>query len=167
MRVWRICRQPYAANALSGKGGFFVSGRWHTSGKPVVYAAESLALAALEVLVHVDRATAPSDFVQLEIDVPDDFTFRASAIERLRGDAFPVSWTLQIEDVGDANLPCLASGEQKCTFKIGSSNRDVLVVATSDCQASDANLSFSGVVTMKASKYLDISRSDAIVRPLN
>ena len=71
MRVWRICRERYAADALSGRGGLVVSGRWHTRGRPVVYASESLALAALEVLVHADRATAPADLVRVEIDVPD------------------------------------------------------------------------------------------------
>ncbi len=36
----------------------------------MTYASESLALATLEVLVHVDRDMLPPDLVQLEIDVP-------------------------------------------------------------------------------------------------
>ena len=71
MRVWRICREPYAADALTGRGRLFTSGRWHTRGRPVVYTSRSLALAALEILVHADRGTLPSDLIQVEIDVPD------------------------------------------------------------------------------------------------
>ena len=61
MRVWRICRKPYVDIALDGIGGMYTSGRWHTKGHPIVYTAYSAALAALEVLVHVDPLTAPPD----------------------------------------------------------------------------------------------------------
>ncbi len=68
MHVFRICRKPYAA--IDGMGGMYTSGRWHAKGHPVVYAATSAALAALEVLVHVDPLGAPSDLVLLTIEVP-------------------------------------------------------------------------------------------------
>ena len=87
MRVWRICREPYAADALAGRGGLFTSGRWHTRGQAIVYTSESLALAALEVLAHVDRSTVPVDFVQLEIDVPDDLD-----IQQIEIKALPKNW---------------------------------------------------------------------------
>lgn len=87
MRVWRICREPYAADALVGRGGLFASGRWHTRGRPIVYTSGSLALAALEVLVHVDKGTMPEDLVQLEIDVPDDLDILRIAIR-----ALPKNW---------------------------------------------------------------------------
>lgn len=87
MRVWRICRAPYAADALAGRGGLVTSGRWHTRGKPIVYTAQSLALAALEVLVHVDKLTVPPDLVQVEVDVPDDLL-----IERLDVAKLPRDW---------------------------------------------------------------------------
>lgn len=72
MRVWRICGERYAAETLTGRGGLFTPGRWHTAGHPVVYASASLALAALEVLVHVDRDVVPTALVQVEIDVPGE-----------------------------------------------------------------------------------------------
>lgn len=68
MLAYRICRRPHAA--LDGLGGLHTSGRWHRKGHPVVYAASSAALAALEVLVHVDPLGAPSDLRLLTIDVP-------------------------------------------------------------------------------------------------
>jgi len=74
MRVWRICRKPYVDIALDGIGGMYTSGRWHNKGHPIVYTATSAALAALEVLVHVDPLTAPTDLRLLAIELPDDLT---------------------------------------------------------------------------------------------
>src|SRR5262245_54338136 len=87
MRVWRICRQPYAATTLDGIGGMYTSGRWHGKGHPIVYTASSAALAALEVLVHVDPLVAPSDLRLLTIELPDDL-----AMETLDPAALPESW---------------------------------------------------------------------------
>lgn len=88
MRVWRICRQPYAATALDGIGGIYTSGRWHSKGHPIVYTASSAALAALEVLVHVDPLTAPSDLRLLAIDLPDRLS-----TEHLDVSTLPSGWS--------------------------------------------------------------------------
>lgn len=74
MRVWRICRKLYVDTALDGIGGMYTSGRWHNRGHPIIYTASSAALAALEVLVHVDPLTAPTDLRLLAIELPDDLT---------------------------------------------------------------------------------------------
>jgi len=87
VRVWRICRKAYSADPLSGRGALFTSGRWHTKGRRVVYLSSSLALAALEMLVHVDRETLPADLVRIEIDVPNELEIEAVQIESL-----PASW---------------------------------------------------------------------------
>jgi len=72
VRVWRISKERYATGALTGKGGIVASGRWHYRGTRIVYTSNSLSLAALEYLVHVDPDIAPDDMVSMEIDVPDD-----------------------------------------------------------------------------------------------
>lgn len=87
MRAWRICRQPYSANALDGVGGMYTSGRWHAKGHPIVYTASSAALAALEVLVHVDPLTAPTDLRLLAVELPDDLS-----TEILDLAALPAGW---------------------------------------------------------------------------
>jgi RES domain-containing protein len=71
VRVWRLCRAAYAKDGLSGDGGLFASGRWHIRGDRVVYTAATLSLAALELLVRIHRAFAPTDLVAVEIDMPD------------------------------------------------------------------------------------------------
>ena len=87
MRVWRICRKPYVDTALDGSGGVYTSGRWHSKGNPIVYTASSAALAALEVLVHVDPLTAPADLRLLAIELPDDLS-----IEVIEPITLPEGW---------------------------------------------------------------------------
>lgn len=67
MRLWRISRFP----GLSGAGGTFVDGRWHTKPKNVLYAAEHPALAMVEVLAHMNLTPAniPVELRLIAIDV--------------------------------------------------------------------------------------------------
>jgi RES domain-containing protein len=68
MRLWRVSRH----DGLDGEGGLIVSGRWHSRGRRVVYAAEHPALAILETLVHleIDPAAPPKGHFLFEIDLP-------------------------------------------------------------------------------------------------
>ncbi len=59
MFVWRICAQKYQSSAFSGIGGLYVSGRWHPQGHKIVYTADSLALASLEIFVHLESDLVP------------------------------------------------------------------------------------------------------------
>lgn len=69
MILWRV--SGFAD--LSGAGGLHVSGRWHTQGRPIVYASENVALALLEVLAQVeDRLELPPDYRLLRIEANDD-----------------------------------------------------------------------------------------------
>jgi RES domain-containing protein len=70
VRIWRICRRPFARKPLDGRGGLLAEGRWHTPRRLVTYTSESLALASLEVLVHCDLDLLPADLLAIEIDVP-------------------------------------------------------------------------------------------------
>lgn len=71
MHLWRICREPFAD--LSGEGARLHGGRWNSPGHPVVYTAESAALAVLEVRVHLDLTydLLPRDYVLMDIDGDD------------------------------------------------------------------------------------------------
>lgn len=72
MRAWRISRERHAATAFTGEGAALFPGRWNESGEAVVYCAESLALAALELLVNMERGELPTDLVSLSMELPDD-----------------------------------------------------------------------------------------------
>jgi len=85
VRLYRLCRLAF--RALDGEGGRLYGGRWNSPGRPVVYTSTTLALAALEYLVHVDPTDVPADLVALTIEVPDDV-----AIERVNTARLPKRW---------------------------------------------------------------------------
>lgn len=85
--AWRIAKARHQDNAFSGAGGLHSAGRWHAKGQRVVYAASSLALAALEVFVHLNRAHAAIRWVMFEIVIPDEV-----AVEVRAGARLPRGW---------------------------------------------------------------------------
>lgn len=76
MKVYRICKRTRAKAAFRGDGARRYAGRWHHTGIPMVYTAQSLSLAAFEQLVHFDLDIAPTDFVSIELEIPRGVTIR-------------------------------------------------------------------------------------------
>lgn len=69
MRCYRIVRPAYAASALSGEGARLYGGRWNPPGWRCVYAAESRALAVLELLVHLTGRSRGLTYRLLTLEV--------------------------------------------------------------------------------------------------
>ena len=98
--VWRICAPKYADTAYSGEGARIHGGRWNSKGRSVVYASESISLAVLEQLVHVEDLTALDDFVVVSA------TMDEAAIEILSTSSLPEGWRvypapMSLKEVGD------------------------------------------------------------------
>jgi RES domain-containing protein len=87
VRVWRICRAPYAAEAFSGEGARRFGGRWNSRGVPVVYCSSSLALAAIELFVHLEPNLQPDDLVSIAAELPVGEPGR-----RLEAAELPAEW---------------------------------------------------------------------------
>lgn len=64
--VSRICADAFKDSIFSGEGAFLNGGRWNSPGNRVVYTAQSLSLATLELLVHLDARQIKSNFVHAE-----------------------------------------------------------------------------------------------------
>jgi RES domain-containing protein len=64
--LWRIGNFA----TLDGGGGLEYPARWNTAGRPIVYLAESVAGALVEVLVHleIDEAEQPESFTLLHVE---------------------------------------------------------------------------------------------------
>ena len=87
MRVFRIAAARFARSrkaAFSGQGGMGASACWHSVGHPIVYTAESLSLAALEILVHLKRTDDLQPFRAFIVEIPDDLIVLPRA--------YPVRW---------------------------------------------------------------------------
>jgi RES domain-containing protein len=62
---FRVVRREYAD--LTGRGAQMYGGRCNPPGIPAVYTSQSIALAVLEILVHVDKSEVPNDYVVMAI----------------------------------------------------------------------------------------------------
>lgn len=100
-RVFRVCRSIYAR--LDGEGARRVGGRWNSIGHPVVYMAESIALAVLENLVHMTRQDFPRGYVAITASIPDRLQILTDHELRLR------HGNLKSEALGDQWIDACAS----------------------------------------------------------
>ncbi len=87
MRVWRLCRAIHAAETFSGEGARRFGGRWNSHGVPMVYTSTSLALAAIELFVHLEPNQQPSDLVAISAALP-----AGEPAQRLTPDRLPPNW---------------------------------------------------------------------------
>jgi RES domain-containing protein len=112
MKIWRICRAPYAAEAFSGEGARRFGGRWNTRGVPMVYASTSLSLAAIELFVHLEPGQQPSDLVYLSALLPEGEPARTIESTELPPDWWtdePAVEAITARDLGDAWIRSRAS----------------------------------------------------------
>ena len=84
MRLWRISN--YAD--LSGMGGVRFAARWHSKGRPILYAAEHPAGALTEFLTHLGLEDIPDAFQLITMEVPE-----AAKPGELRLADLPPDWT--------------------------------------------------------------------------
>jgi RES domain-containing protein len=79
MRVFRLAAAQFARSrkeAFNGQGGLQASARWHTAGRTLVYAAQSLSLAAFEILVHLKQTNDLQPFRFFVAEIPKQFILR-------------------------------------------------------------------------------------------
>jgi RES domain-containing protein len=98
MYVWRISKQQHQATAFSGEGGLYAPGRWHLQGWRVVYTASSLALATLEIFVHLESDRIP--LVAIRAEIPDDIAIQEVEIEKLPERWQKISSYPQLQKIG-------------------------------------------------------------------
>lgn len=87
LRVWRVCNAKYTKTAFDGQGAKKYGARWNPIGTEVVYTSSSLALAALELLVHLGAKASPISYVAIPVDIPDDLL-----IEQVDKSNLPSDW---------------------------------------------------------------------------
>ena len=88
MRIsaWRIVKRKLVGEAFRGEGARLYGGRWNSPGVAVVYTAESQSLAALELLVHLERSDLLREYVVIRA------RFDSSLITRVAKTDLPKDW---------------------------------------------------------------------------
>jgi RES domain-containing protein len=67
--AWRLVSGAYVQQAFDGEGSYRFGNRWNHAGVRIVYLAEHLSLAALEVLVHVQEVQLVAYYaIQVEFE---------------------------------------------------------------------------------------------------
>ena len=130
---WRIVQSRYRDHAFDGEGARLYGGRWNPPGFAVIYTAESIALAILEILVHLEREE------QLKTYEIASATFPDSAVEELDLERLPSRWRKSpapttLQRLGSAwltdgaspvlRVPSVITGERESNYLLNPSHPD-------------------------------------------
>lgn len=97
--AWRVVKEAYAAEAFDGEGARLFGGRWHSSGRTVVYTSATTSLGLLEQMVH-----AGSDVLPFYITIP--VSYDPDLVERIEPVSLPSRWRsspppYELQRIGD------------------------------------------------------------------
>lgn len=85
--AWRITQKKHVASAFSGLGAWLEGARWNPRGTYLVYTAESISLAAFELLVNLpERSKLYSLYVRIAV------AFDAYQVTTLGQSELPPDW---------------------------------------------------------------------------
>lgn len=97
---WRIVKSALAARAFDGQGARSYGGRWNSPGTGVVYTAQSEALAALELLVHLQSSRLLRSYASISARFDD------ALVDAVASSSLPVRWReypapAALQEIGD------------------------------------------------------------------
>jgi RES domain-containing protein len=115
MRVFRLSKRKYSKE-LNGKGAAKSGNRWNSKGTEIIYTAESRALAMAEVAVHLTLATLPSDYVLIEIEIPDNIIIKEIILKELDEDWNNHPPNSSTQKIGDEFIDSI----KECLLKVPS-----------------------------------------------
>ncbi len=84
--AWKLVKTRHAGTTFDGEGARLHGGRWNSAGTPVAYASDSIALATLEVLAHLQASAALQSYSVVSVQFPE------SQIEVLDIASLPKGW---------------------------------------------------------------------------
>ncbi|MDR3557256.1 MAG: RES family NAD+ phosphorylase [Syntrophobacteraceae bacterium] len=84
--AWRIAKKNHAANGFDGEGARLYGSRWSTPGTRVAFASESLSLATLEIVVHLQNSAPLASYVVFTVRFPEDM------VQELDPSVLPKNW---------------------------------------------------------------------------
>jgi RES domain-containing protein len=100
LSAWRLVKTRYAATAFDGEGARLYGARWNSPGIRVAYASSTIALAILEVVVHLVRPATATAYSLANVEFPESLVdvLKASALPRHWDDSPPPQAVLDLGD---------------------------------------------------------------------
>jgi RES domain-containing protein len=98
--AWRIFKKKHRASAFTGEGARRFGGRWNSKGVAVIYTSETVSLAVLEILVHLQAPRLLNAYLLASI------TFEESLIKAFPLGKLPANWRkepapMSLQTIGD------------------------------------------------------------------
>ena len=87
--AWRLAAPEFVDSAqqlLSGEGARLYGGRWNSPGTAAVYLGDSLALASIELLVHLRSVDVLAAYRKMPVFIPESLVMQVDAA------LLPVDW---------------------------------------------------------------------------
>ena len=112
-----------STSAFDTTGAFLYSGRWHSAGTHLIYSAQHVSLAALEILIHSSRRPVP-DMSVTEVEIPEDVSMeRSDWMELDRSRRFGSEW-VQSRRSAVLHVPSKAVNGLEFNFLINPAHAD-------------------------------------------
>lgn len=97
--AWRVVKREFAVSAFDGEGARLFGGRWHSSGRTVVYTSATTSLGLLEQMVHAESGVLP-----FYATIP--VAFDVNLVEVIDPVRLPASWKsspppYELQRIGD------------------------------------------------------------------
>ena len=86
MIVYRLTKSDFKED-ISGSGAKINGSRWNSKGMPMLFTAEHISLATLEMLVHINFVEIPNSLYLLNISLPE-----TSTISEIKINSLKTSW---------------------------------------------------------------------------
>jgi RES domain-containing protein len=101
LAAWRIVKRKHARTAFTGEGARLYGGRWNSVGCSIVYTAESQALAALEMVIHLDSSDLLDHYILFKIGIDE------SLVTMIEPSELPRNWRvdpppMKVREIGDS-----------------------------------------------------------------
>jgi RES domain-containing protein len=87
IECYRIVQKHLAKRAFDGEGARLYGGRWNSKGTRMIYTSSSLALASMELLIHLESSDVLAGrYCYMKVLLPNEFC------QKMPGSSLPKKW---------------------------------------------------------------------------
>ena len=100
IRAWRVVKSKHASHAFDGEGSRLYGSRWNSPGVKIVHVSETLSLAILEIIAHLQSSAPLPQYVVFTVE------FDNSLVDRVEISELPADWRASpppsaVQQIGD------------------------------------------------------------------